>query len=70
MSDEKPSYRLLTGVDDHAFCVRVSDALAEGYVLYGAPAITYNGQSCIVAQAVVLPEVAASAVAQESKHGA
>ncbi len=57
MSDDKPSYRLLTGPDDHAFCVRVSEALAEGYVLYGSPAITYNGATCIVAQAVVLPEV-------------
>ena len=58
MSDDKPSYRLLTGPDDHAFCVRVSDALADGYVLYGSPAISYNGTSCVVAQAVVLPEVA------------
>ncbi|MEM8686707.1 MAG: DUF1737 domain-containing protein [Pseudomonadota bacterium] len=57
MSDERPSYRLLTGPDDHAFCVRVSQALAEGYVLYGSPAITHDGGACIVAQAVVLPEV-------------
>lgn len=56
MSDEKPSYRLLTGPDDHAFCERVADALADGYVLYGSPAITHDGSKCIVAQAVVLPE--------------
>ncbi len=55
MSEDKPAYRLLTGPDDHAFCVRVSEALDDGYVLYGSPAITHNGESCIVAQAVVLP---------------
>ena len=60
MSDTKPSYRLLTGPDDHVFCERVADALAEGYVLYGSPAITHDGTSCIVAQAVVLPGVAKS----------
>ena len=60
MSDQKPTYRLLTGPDDHAFCVRVSEALSEGYVLYGSPAITHDGTSCIVAQAVVLPEIANS----------
>jgi hypothetical protein len=53
---DKPRYRLLTGPDDHDFCVRVSQALEEGYVLYGSPAITYNGERCIVAQAVVLPD--------------
>lgn len=58
MSDKNPSYRLLTGPDDHAFCERVADALAEGYVLYGSPAIAHDGTSCIVAQAVVLPETA------------
>jgi len=48
-------YRLLTGPDDHAFCERVSQALAEGYVLYGSPAITFDGDTAIVAQAVILP---------------
>ncbi len=48
-------YRLLTGPDDHAFCERVSQALAEGYVLYGSPAITFDGETAIVAQAVILP---------------
>ncbi len=47
-------YRLLTGPDDHAFCERVSQALDDGYELYGSPSITYNGTSCIVAQAIVL----------------
>ena len=51
MSDLR--YRLLTGPDDHGFCERVSKALDEGYRLHGAPSITFNGTTPIVAQAVV-----------------
>jgi len=53
-SEERLRYRLLSGPDDHAFCARVSAALADGYRLYGGPAITFNGERVIVAQAVVL----------------
>lgn len=53
--DGLPTYRILTGVDDAAFCHRVSDALALGYELYGSPAATFNGESVIVAQALVWP---------------
>jgi hypothetical protein len=59
MTDSEPGrlrYRLLTGPDDHAFCTRVSAALDEGYVLYGSPAITFDGTTRIVAQALVLPD--------------
>ncbi|QCB96262.1 DUF1737 domain-containing protein [Arthrobacter sp. PAMC25564] len=59
--EEKLAYRLFTGPDDRAFCERVSAALAEGYVLHGSPAATFNGSSVIVAQAVVLPAAIASA---------
>ncbi|MGO4536483.1 DUF1737 domain-containing protein [Leifsonia sp. 2MCAF36] len=52
---ERLPYRLLTGPDDAEFCRRVSSALKEGYVLYGSPAATFNGESVIVAQALVLP---------------
>ena len=48
-----PIYRLLTGPDDAAFCHRVSHALALGYRLHGSPAATFNGQTVIVAQALV-----------------
>ncbi len=51
--DGKLVYRLLTGKDDDAFCARVSDALAQGYQLYGSPAATFNGAHVVVAQAVV-----------------
>ena len=48
-----PRYRVLTGVDDAAFCHRVSDALDLGYELYGGPAVTFNGSDVIVAQALI-----------------
>jgi hypothetical protein len=53
--DGLPTYRLLTGKDDSAFCHRVSEAIAQGYRLYGSPAATFNGQDVIVAQALVWP---------------
>jgi hypothetical protein len=53
-SEAKLKYRLLTGPDDKAFCERVSKALEDGYELYGSPSITFNGERCIVAQAIVL----------------
>jgi hypothetical protein len=59
MADDTPerlAYRVLTGPDDRAFCERVSAALADGYMLHGGPAVTFNGERVIVAQAVVLPE--------------
>jgi hypothetical protein len=50
-----PSYRVLTGPDDEAFCRRVSDALQLGYRLHGGPAITCNNEGVIVAQALLWP---------------
>lgn len=55
--DGLPTYRILTGVDDAAFCRRVSDAISLGYKLYGSPSATFNGQSVIVAQAVIWPSI-------------
>ena len=52
--DQRLRYRLLTGPDDHAFCERVSKALEEGYRLHGSPAVTFDGQRVIAAQALVL----------------
>lgn len=48
-------YRLLTGTDDRAFCEKVSAALLDGYVLHGGPAVSYDGERTVTAQAVVLP---------------
>jgi hypothetical protein len=57
VSDEKLTYRLLTGPDDRSFCEKVTAALAEGYVLYGSPSVTTTEGRTVAAQAVVLPHV-------------
>jgi hypothetical protein len=53
-------YRLLTEEDSSAFCHKVSDALAKGWVLHGSPVYAHDpstgGMRC--AQAVT-KEVAA-----------
>jgi hypothetical protein len=53
--DGLPVYRVLTGPDDVSFCRRVSEAMALGYELHEGPAVTYDGETVIVAQAVVWP---------------
>ncbi|MFG1869295.1 DUF1737 domain-containing protein [Micromonospora arborensis] len=60
MSDypEPLRYRLVTGPDDADFCARISDLLDQGYQLHGSPALTFNGERVIAAQAVVLPNPA------------
>jgi hypothetical protein len=59
--NDLPVYRLLTGPDDAAFCKRVSEALRLGYKLYGSPALTFNGNQVIAAQAVVWREAVCDA---------
>ncbi len=51
----RPTYRLLTGKDDRAFCERVSEALAQGWQLYGSPTMTFDSVSghVKVGQAVI-----------------
>jgi hypothetical protein len=54
------AYKFLTGTDDAVFCQRVSDALRDGYVLYGPPIMqvdAHGARHC--GQAVVLAEMAA-----------
>lgn len=58
--DGLPAYRVLTGPDDAAFCHRVSQAIALGYMLYGSPAATFNGENVIVAQAMIWPTITTS----------
>ena len=53
---ERLRYRLLSGPDDHEFCVRVSLALDEGYVLHGSPSITHGPDGPVVCQAIILPD--------------
>ena len=56
--EDRPSYRLLTGPDDRAFCERVSEALEQGWRLYGSPSLAFDQVSggMKVAQAVVWGE--------------
>lgn len=56
--EDRPIYRLLTGKDDRAFCERVSEALAQGWRLYGSPSIAWDEEagSMKAAQAVVWHE--------------
>jgi hypothetical protein len=56
--DMQKSYRFLSGVDDATFCQRVSDVLAEGYILYGNPVIVMDGGNRVVGQVVIRPEMA------------
>jgi hypothetical protein len=53
--DRLPVYRILTGRDDDAFCYRVSEALSLGYVLYGSPTSTFDGEHVIVGQSIIWP---------------
>ncbi len=48
------AYRLLTGVDDAAFCHRITEALNQGWSLHGSPVLTYDGvrQAVICGQAI------------------
>lgn len=47
-------YRLLTGVDDSAFCHKVSLALSKGWELSGSPAYAFDTKEGVMkcAQAV------------------
>ena len=58
-------YRYLTGKDDVHFCARVSKALNEGYALYGAPTMTFNGTDVIVGQAIVKDAVDESELSEQ-----
>ncbi|MEU0677045.1 DUF1737 domain-containing protein [Streptomyces sp. NPDC006172] len=50
-----PAYRVLTGPDDETFCRRVSEAIELGYELHAGPAVTFDGERVVVAQALVWP---------------
>jgi len=55
----------LTGPDTVVFCERVSEALADGYVLYGSPSLTFDGTTTYVCQAVILPDASISSSIDE-----
>ena len=49
------AYRLLTGEDTSAFCHKVSEALAKGWVLHGGPSYGFDAKAGVMrcAQAVI-----------------
>ncbi len=49
-------YRVLTASESAELSRLVSEALDEGYVLHQGPAVAFDGQHTLVAQAVVLPD--------------
>jgi hypothetical protein len=51
----RKSYRFLTGPDGAGFGQKVSDALAEGYVLYGDLVMASRNCEIVCGQAVILP---------------
>ena len=53
-------FRFLSGVDNAEFCQRVSDALADGCVMYGDPVMLLDKGVRMVGQAVILPEIAST----------
>ena len=61
-------YRYLTGKDDVHFCARVSKALNEGYALYGAPTMTFNGTDGIVGQAIIKEVADVSEMSEKFQH--
>ncbi len=48
-------YRLLTGPDERSFCDRITEALNDGWELYGDPQLTYDATKgrVICGQAVI-----------------
>lgn len=48
-------YRMLTGGDDAAFCKKVSEALNNGWELYGSPSLSFDSGTgkVVCGQAVV-----------------
>ena len=51
--DTSKRYKFLSGIDDSAFCQRVSDHLDAGYELYGSPTMVVKGSQVYVGQAIV-----------------
>lgn len=42
LRDQFTAYRYLTGPDDAAFCHRVTQAINNGWSLYGPPTLTFD----------------------------
>jgi hypothetical protein len=53
LPEGQTTYRVITGSDESDVSTRVSQALAQGYKLYGPPSIAFNGQTVVIAQALL-----------------
>jgi hypothetical protein len=55
MARQTTLYRYLTGPDDASFCHRVSEALSQGWTLYGHPTLTFDAkeQRVVCGQAII-----------------
>ncbi len=53
MPHTKERYKLITGKDNADFDEQITELLNRGYELYGAPALSFNGEHMVVAQAVI-----------------
>lgn len=51
-------YRFLTGPDNRSFCDRITEALNDGWELYGDPQLTFDAQkgSVVCGQAIIREE--------------
>jgi hypothetical protein len=50
----KQPYLLIAGTDVAAVCQQVTEALTDGYRLYGSPAASFDGSAAVHSQALVL----------------
>ena len=58
MARQTTLYRYLTGPDDAAFCHRVSEALSQGWVLYGQPTLTFDAaQGRVVCGQAIIKDI-------------
>ena len=64
-------YRLITGPDDASFCHRVTEALSRGWMLYGAPTLTFDtAKGAVVCGQAITKEVQDVEYSPEMKLGA
>ena len=61
-------YRLLTGPDDASFCHRVTEALSQGWELYGQPTLTYDAtQQPVICGRGIVKEVEGASYSPDMK---
>ena len=63
------AYRLLTENDTAAFCHKVSEALAKGWVLYGDPAYGFDASTGVMRCAQAVTKEVAGEYSPEMKLG-